>query len=89
GLALHELATNSVKYGALSLPQGRFRFEWRDVSEEDKPDALLRFTWEELGGPPVTEQPSRSGFGTTVIKAHARRGRDSARHPASARSLCR
>ncbi|MGO7481566.1 sensor histidine kinase [Rhizobium ruizarguesonis] len=71
GLALHELATNSVKYGALSVPQGRVRFEWRDVSEEDKPDALLRFTWEERGGPPVTEQPSRSGFGTTVIKAHA------------------
>ncbi|MGO7565789.1 hypothetical protein ACC754_43945, partial [Rhizobium johnstonii] len=41
-----------------------------DVSEEGKPDALLRFTWEERGVPPVTK-PSRSGFGTTVIKAHA------------------
>ncbi|MBB2681134.1 UNVERIFIED_ORG: two-component sensor histidine kinase [Rhizobium esperanzae] len=70
GLALHELATNSVKYGALSVPQGRVRFEWRDVREADKPDALLRFTWEERGGPPVVE-PSRTGFGTTVIKAHA------------------
>lgn len=70
GLALHELATNSVKYGALSVPQGRVRFEWRDVKEDDKPDALLRFTWEERGGPAVVE-PSRSGFGTTVIKAHA------------------
>ncbi|MGO7660724.1 hypothetical protein ACC679_38710, partial [Rhizobium ruizarguesonis] len=38
---------------------------------EEKPDALLRFTWEERGGPQATEQPSRSGLGTTVIKAHA------------------
>ncbi|WP_454853901.1 sensor histidine kinase [Rhizobium binxianense] len=70
GLALHELATNSVKYGALSVPQGRVRFEWRDWQEEDRPDAMLRFIWEESGGPRV-ETPSRSGFGTTVIKTHA------------------
>jgi two-component sensor histidine kinase len=70
GLALHELATNSVKYGALSVPQGRVRFEWRDWQEDGRPDAMLRFIWEESGGPRV-ETPSRSGFGTTVIKTHA------------------
>jgi two-component sensor histidine kinase len=70
GLALHELATNSVKYGALSVPQGRVRFEWRDWQEDGRPDAMLRFIWEETGGPRV-ETPSRSGFGTTVIKTHA------------------
>jgi two-component sensor histidine kinase len=65
GLALHELATNSVKYGALSVPQGRVRFEWQPAE-----DNMLRFTWTESGGPSVSP-PSRTGFGTTVIKAHA------------------
>ncbi|MBB3392248.1 two-component sensor histidine kinase [Rhizobium sp. BK275] len=65
GLALHELATNSVKYGALSVPQGRVRFEWQPAEDD-----MLRFTWTESGGPPV-KPPARTGFGTTVIKAHA------------------
>jgi two-component sensor histidine kinase len=70
GLALHELATNSVKYGALSVPEGRVRFNWQNVQEEGQTEAMLRFTWEERNGPSA-DTPSRSGFGTTVIKTHA------------------
>ncbi|PKA41920.1 sensor histidine kinase [Rhizobium sullae] len=70
GLTLHELATNSVKYGALSIPQGRVSFSWANIQTEDQPEAMLRFIWEERNGPEVAT-PSRSGFGTTVIKTHA------------------
>ncbi len=70
GLTLHELATNSVKYGALSVPQGRVSFSWSNIQVEDQSEAMLRFIWEERNGPEVTT-PSRSGFGTTVIKTHA------------------
>ncbi|MBB4275850.1 sensor histidine kinase [Rhizobium mongolense] len=70
GLTLHELATNSVKYGALSVPQGRVFFSWANIQVEDQSEAMLRFIWEERRGPEVAT-PSRSGFGTTVIKTHA------------------
>lgn len=69
GLVLHELATNSIKYGALSVPEGRIRISWR----QDDPDdlaSLLHLSWEEIGGPPATE-PTETGFGTTIIKRHA------------------
>lgn len=65
GLALHELATNSVKYGALSSPSGRVTIDW-DLSESGN-ERQLTMTWEETGGPPVTE-PKRRGFGTHVIE---------------------
>jgi PAS domain S-box-containing protein len=64
-LALHELATNAVKYGALSNDTGRIRIAWT-VSEEGEP--VLHFTWAERGGPPVSP-PSRRGFGTRLIEA--------------------
>ena len=71
GLILHELATNSVKYGALSVPQGTVRVAWKDVpGKDDDETIMLRLAWEERGGPPV-EEPSRTGFGTTIIKRHA------------------
>lgn len=70
GLALHELATNSIKYGALSVPQGRVRFAWEDFVDEEHTEPMLRFTWEEQNGP-LVETPQRSGFGTTVIRNHA------------------
>ncbi|TCL69635.1 sensor histidine kinase [Rhizobium sp. BK251] len=69
GLALHELATNSVKYGALSVPEGRVHIEWTDIEEEGEPPQI-RLVWEESNGPPVNA-PTHSGFGTTVIKTHA------------------
>ncbi|OWV83528.1 histidine kinase [Rhizobium sp. R72] len=70
GLVLHELATNSVKYGALSLPQGRVLLSWRNVQHEERNEPYIRFTWEERDGP-STQAPEGSGFGTTIIKNHA------------------
>lgn len=61
GMALHELATNSLKYGALSAMQGRVDIGWRR-----RDDGGLDFWWRESGGPPVTE-PASSGFGTTLF----------------------
>ncbi|MDE1990953.1 MAG: sensor histidine kinase [Rhizobiaceae bacterium] len=68
GLVLHELATNSVKYGALSTFDGKIAIEWKNVESEIGP--AIRFTWTESGGPSV-KAPTETGFGTTVTKAHA------------------
>jgi len=70
GLILHELATNSVKYGALSVPQGKVRISWKDLPGEDDGEGRLELVWEERNGPAV-RAPSRTGFGTTIIKRHA------------------
>ncbi|WP_426959592.1 sensor histidine kinase [Muricoccus radiodurans] len=63
GLALHELATNAAKYGALSVPGGRVMLDW-DIVEEGR---TLRLEWREEGGPPV-RPPTRRGFGTRLIE---------------------
>ena len=63
-LILHELATNSAKYGSLSAEQGRLRITW---SCDD--DALV-LKWDEIGGPTVTGPPSSEGFGT-VLSNHS------------------
>jgi PAS domain S-box-containing protein len=64
-LALHELATNATKYGALSVPEGRVAIVWQ-VEERD--DARwLTLDWRESDGPPVTP-PARRGFGTRMIE---------------------
>ena len=63
-LALHELATNAVKYGALSTLEGRVEIDWRLQPAESGEE--LVFTWNETGGPPVSP-PSRKGFGTRLI----------------------
>ena len=60
-LALHELVTNSAKYGALSAHSGRLLISW-----EVPADALL-LTWEERGGP-LVEKPVSRGFGTRRAK---------------------
>lgn len=62
-MALHELATNAVKYGALSAPGGRIAVSW--TVEPGNP-ARFKFRWEESGGPPVA-RPKRRGFGTRLI----------------------
>ncbi|MBS0243756.1 MAG: hypothetical protein JSS20_16390 [Proteobacteria bacterium] len=64
GLAMHELATNSVKYGALSSPAGRVAIDWRLEPADARQH--LRLSWREQGGPPVVE-PTRKGFGHAVI----------------------
>lgn len=69
GMLFHELATNSIKYGALSVPDGRIHARW---SEEQGPKgkSFLVCHWRELDGPPVSE-PVRSGYGTQLIKGTA------------------
>jgi two-component sensor histidine kinase len=69
GMALHELATNAVKYGALSRPEGQVRLSWQ---WRQAPQGLrLTLEWRETGGPPV-EPPTRPGFGTRLITSGLR-----------------
>ena len=67
-MVFHELATNSVKYGALSVPEGRVELSWRLDPVTD----TLAFTWRDVGGPPVTP-PEQPGFGTRLIESSIRR----------------
>nr|WP_264185489.1 HWE histidine kinase domain-containing protein [Roseicella aerolata] len=69
-MALHELATNATKYGALSRPEGLLTLRWEFV---DGPGEWLRLTWLERGGPPVEEPPTDSGFGARVLQATVER----------------
>jgi two-component sensor histidine kinase/DNA-binding response OmpR family regulator len=61
-LALHELATNAAKYGALSTDSGTLRVTWRVEPGE------LVLEWSEIGGPPAAE-PARLGFGLTIVRS--------------------
>jgi PAS domain S-box-containing protein len=65
-VALHELATNAAKYGALSVAKGQVRVEWSRAA-----DRQLVLRWTELGGPPV-KPPTHKGFGTHVMEAMIR-----------------
>ncbi len=65
-LAFHELATNALKYGALSVPEGRVSVSWRRIPERAVADRA-RILWRESGGPPVAA-PARKGFGLTVLQ---------------------
>jgi PAS domain S-box-containing protein len=71
GLALHELATNAGKYGALSTDKGRVYVSWGTV------DHTFTMSWIEREGPPVSA-PRRRGFGTIVMEAMAARSVDGA-----------
>ncbi|MBS0475746.1 MAG: sensor histidine kinase, partial [Proteobacteria bacterium] len=62
GLALHELATNAAKYGALSIPQGRVSVTWSLLAGNQ-----CELRWRETGGPGVTP-PDRRGFGLDLIE---------------------
>jgi PAS domain S-box-containing protein len=64
-LAIHELATNAVKHGALSRPEGRVAIRWERSGTREAP--RLTLTWTERGGPEVST-PSRRGFGTRMIE---------------------
>ncbi len=65
-MALQELATNAVKYGALSNTTGTIRITW-EVHDLQPPARRLHLRWEETGGP-VVVAPTRRGFGTRLIE---------------------
>jgi PAS domain S-box-containing protein len=73
GLALHELATNAAKYGALSRPRGRVAVEWH-LSPPERGGGL-EIIWKESKGPKVGE-PRRRGFGSMVIEHNLARALD-------------
>lgn len=62
-MVLHELATNAVKYGALSNGSGQVRLDW----SVDAQSGCARLCWQESGGPPVSP-PERKGFGSLLIE---------------------
>ncbi len=65
GMAVHELTTNALKFGALSVPEGKVDIAWSVA--ENAGDRQLVLVWTERGGPTVIE-PSRPGFGMTLIE---------------------
>jgi two-component sensor histidine kinase len=77
GLVIFELATNSAKYGSLSIPEGRVDVSWRKTEDD------VEMTWRERNGPPV-HPPDRKGFGTSLLKSAfpAERGTISVDYPA-------
>ena len=56
---IHELATNSAKYGALSVPEGAVKLSVKSGGD-------VSFTWEESGGPEIDGRPEKSGFGSRL-----------------------
>ena len=66
GIALHELATNAVRFGALAVPEGQVAIVWRLEHAPDGADELA-VSWRESGGPEVGA-PEYAGFGTAIIK---------------------
>jgi PAS domain S-box-containing protein len=65
GIALHELATNAVKYGAFANETGSIMIDWKTKTTPDGDRLVIR--WQEKDGPPVTP-PTRKGFGSQVIE---------------------
>jgi len=64
-MALHELATNAAKHGALSVPAGDVALQWRQLDDAGKP--TVEIDWRESGGPPV-QPPTRRGFGSRLLE---------------------
>jgi two-component system, chemotaxis family, CheB/CheR fusion protein len=64
-MAVHELASNAVKYGSLSDPNGGLAITWTVTAG---PERRLQLSWTESGGPRVAGPPARRGFGTTLIE---------------------
>lgn len=65
-MALHELVTNAVKYGALSSPNGHVSVKW-NRQPADGASTRVKIEWRENGGPPVVT-PAKSGYGTSLIR---------------------
>lgn len=68
-LIFHELSTNAIKYGALSIPDGKVRVTWR-LGQGARRYRYLACEWREEGGPAVTPS-GHKGFGTELIKGSA------------------
>jgi PAS domain S-box-containing protein len=66
GVALHELATNAAKYGALATPVGKVQVAWQAREDHDRSQRLV-FTWRESGSAPVS-LPDGKGFGRVVLE---------------------
>ena len=66
GLAIYELATNALKFGALSTPDGKVHVKWEVTDEEG--ERQFKLTWRELGGPPAIA-PKKKGFGSAIIES--------------------
>jgi PAS domain S-box-containing protein len=64
-LALHELATNALKYGALSTPAGRVAVTW-NFAQDGQGRRYMNLLWRETGGPRV-KPPAKTGFGTRLL----------------------
>ncbi len=62
-LVVHELATNSMKYGALSSPTGKLSISGQQTGE------IIDINWRETGGPPITSTPKSTGFGSRLVIA--------------------
>lgn len=67
-VALHELATNAARHGALSGPEGKVRVTWRQDPPLPGRTPMLRIRWVEQGGPRVEGPPKRRGFGTRLLE---------------------
>jgi two-component sensor histidine kinase len=65
GMALHELTTNAIRHGALSVPEGRVEIAWDLFGAGDA--RRLHLEWREGGGPPVAE-PQHRGFGSALLE---------------------
>ncbi len=71
GLAFHELTTNAIKYGALSIPAGRLHVRWQlyPLGVADPPQQRLVLEWQESGVPITDLRPARSGFGRHLLES--------------------
>ncbi|WP_439598843.1 PAS domain S-box protein [Falsiroseomonas sp.] len=65
-MVLHELTTNAIRHGALSVPSGQVRLGWA----VDQAEGLLRLRWSERGGPPPEGPPAHGGFGIRLVRAN-------------------
>lgn len=66
-IILHELASNALKYGSLSVPSGRVELAWY-LDGSDHSDRIINLSWLETGGPVIFVAPKRRGFGTALIE---------------------
>nr|WP_276611511.1 HWE histidine kinase domain-containing protein [Caulobacter sp. 602-2] len=85
-LALHELATNANKFGALNRPGGRVEVSWTDA-HDGVGQRFLNFLWRESGGPPVSP-PERRGFGARLLSRVFADARGEARLDFAASGVC-